>query len=199
MQAVYAPTEEASLKVIKEKGSASLVDYLEGHPMEKWARFSLNDGCEKLATSGVEGMNGADIESRSGVRDEVPGANMLLKLAKTMECRFAKGAFEASRASDDNVMNLVKQEYARRQKRLEPVILKCQFINPAKKSDAILTLKKEKGTASRRIHLDGPNSTCSCNGMKPCGCILHVAMSAGMPMTSLLPLRSRGSTFKKQY
>ena len=35
--------------------------------------------------------------------------------------------------------------------------------------------------------------------MKPCGCIIHVATSAGVPLASLVPLRSRGSTFKKQY
>jgi hypothetical protein len=68
-------------------------------------------------------------------------------------------------------------------------------------------LKMKKGaqvfTCIIQLWGAGGDQTCECSVFAiekvPCGCLLHTAQKAGKPLSSLLDVSEKGSTFKMQY
>lgn len=144
-------------------------------------------------------MNGAD--KLSGVRGLPIGLPMMEGLLVHSRKRFLARKKESMLASDSVVLPLVLKKLT---KNLDKIVLPVTFVDK-ERTEVRLKMKKGAQVFTRVVQLGGAGGgkTCECGVFAiekvPCGCLLHAAQKAGKPLSSLLDVSEKGSTFKMQY
>lgn len=202
-EAAFATRPDKFLKAM-EKATPKLTNYLTvEHPKEEWAKlFHPGDMGGKMASSGVEAMNGAD--KLSGVRGMPIGLPMTEGLLVHSQKRFLARKKESMLANDSVVLPLVLKKLKKNLDKVVPAVLQVTFVDKDR-TEVRLKMKKGAQVFTRVVQLGGPGGaqTCECGVFAiekiPCGCLLHAAQKAGKPFSSLLDVSEKGSTFKMQY
>ena len=199
-EAAYAPTKEKYDAAMKNASPKLLRLLTQTHKPKEWAAHLLPPGVDDMASSGVEGMNGAD--RKTGVRELPLGMAMLEGLAIESQKRYYERVVESRKVAEGDVLPLVKKEFQRRTDALKQRATGAVRFMNKERTEARLEIKvKNSGgkTAARVVRLQGLDSTCECECAFPCGCILYIAEKTGVLWATLVPERMRASTFKAQY
>mmetsp|Transcript_72673 Transcript_72673/g.142270 ORF Transcript_72673/g.142270 Transcript_72673/m.142270 type:complete len:774 (-) Transcript_72673:146-2467(-) len=202
-KAAYATNENQFSKAMTD-ATPKLKKYLtEAHTPDTWSKLHRKgDMGGKMASQGVEAMNGAD--RNTGVRSLPIGLPMIEGILENSQRRFLARRVESQTASDECVLPLVQKKLSKLLGDTSKRVQKVTFVDKAQ-TQARLKMVSEKGTITRVVDLGVLNAKpeCECGvfalDKSLCGCMLYVAQKAGRSFCTLLDTSQKGSTFKAQY
>ena len=150
---------------------------------------------------GIEGLNGADAESRGGFRESSDASELLTRMTETCQRRFFSRRIESVKAVDGSLAPRVRAHLQKKVERLEAesiVTVKFQD-TPVNRRGFVMV-----GHAKRPFTLaDFNESSCSCGGkevdQEPCACLVKAALISGFDLSNFVHVRDSTITWKQQY